>query len=159
MRSTLRIALESTPRSDDVDSLWQALRAFNVARVGFDDLERLFLSVREGDGALAGGLVGGTYWGWLFVDLLFVKEAHRGDGIGSDLLARAEALAVERGVKGAYLDTFSFQAEEFYTRRGYATFGALEELPPGHRRVWMRKTFGDTETTWRSDGARFEGGR
>jgi GNAT superfamily N-acetyltransferase len=76
------------------------------------------------------------------VSVLFVDETSRGAGVGGDLLARAEALGLERGATHAYLDTFSFQAEPFYAARGYAVFGALGAFPPGHRRMWMSKTLG-----------------
>ena len=142
MPDSVRIALELSPNSEDLEALGQALSAFNLAKGGPDDFERIFFSLRNEAGELQGGLVAATYWGWLFVDLLFVKEAHRGLGLGSSLLARAEALALERGARHAFLDTFSFQAEEFYRRRGYITFGALDQFPTGHRRVWMTKPLG-----------------
>jgi GNAT superfamily N-acetyltransferase len=73
------------------------------------------------------------------VSVLFVDESCRGTGVGADLLARAEALALERGATHAYLDTFSFQAEPFYARRGYEPFGRLSDFPQGHGRAWMSK--------------------
>src|SRR3954471_23408376 len=51
----------------------------------------------DGD-ALAGGLVGHTWASWLHVTYLWVDERHRGSGIGSRLLARAERTA--RGERG-----------------------------------------------------------
>ena len=120
-------------------ALGNMLNAYNEAKAGPLDHQRMFFSVREADGALIGGLMGSTYWGWLFVSVLFVDEACRGTGIGGDLLARAEALALERGATHAYLDTFSFQAEPFYASRGYEVFGSLDDFPRGHGRAWMRK--------------------
>ncbi len=139
MPDALRIALEPSPHPDDFEVLGRALSAFNLAKGGPDNFERMFLSLRDEAGELHGGLVAATYWGWLFIDLLFVDEAHRGQGLGSSLLERAEGLAFGRGATRAFLDTFSFQAENFYRRHGYAEFGALDQFPAGHRRVWMTK--------------------
>lgn len=139
MPTSLQIVLEQSPRQADLDWLGKALNDYNEARAGPLGYERMFFTVRDADGALAGGLLGATYWGWLFVSILFVSEACRGTGIGGELLARAEALAIERGARHAYLDTFSFQAEPFYAQRGYAVFGRLDHFPAEHGRAWMSK--------------------
>jgi len=39
----------------------------------------------------------------------------------------------------AHLDTFSFQAPDFYQQRGYQVFGQLDDFPPGHRRYYLTK--------------------
>jgi ribosomal protein S18 acetylase RimI-like enzyme len=44
-------------------------------------------------------------------------------GVGRELMAQAEARAVERGCHAAWLDTFSFQARSFYEKLGYGEFG------------------------------------
>ena len=77
------------------------------------------LVVRDADGAVIGGLLGNTKWGWLYVDKLWISDAARGRGIGSRLLVRAEEIARERGCVGAYLSTFEHQARPFYEQRGY----------------------------------------
>jgi hypothetical protein len=41
------------------------------------------------------------------------------------MLLQAEQEAKARGCRGAWLDTYSFQARGFYERLGYAVFGAL----------------------------------
>src|SRR6059036_1303396 len=44
-------------------------------------------------GDLAGGLVGHTWTSWLHVTYLWVDGRHRGAGLGSQLLSRAERMA------------------------------------------------------------------
>jgi hypothetical protein len=43
------------------------------------------------------------------------------------------------GAKNAYLDTFSFQAPEFYKKCGHQEFGTLENFPTGHTRYFLTK--------------------
>ena len=64
----------------------------------------------------------------------------RGQGLGTELLARAEAVARARGCTDAYTDTFSFHAPHFWTRNGWVEAGRLDGMPPGHARIWYRKT-------------------
>lgn len=101
----------------------------------------LELYLRDGAGALLGGLIAETYWGWLSVELLLVSESLRGQGYGRQLIEQAEQIARARGCGRAYLTTFSFQARDFYERLGYHVVGQLDDYPPGMAYYWMRKDF------------------
>lgn len=86
----------------------------------------------DGEGALAGGLSGRTWAYWLHVDLLWVDARHRGLGLGSRLLAEAERLARDdRACTRSRLETWDFQAPDFYRKQGYEVVGAVEDYPPG----------------------------
>jgi GNAT superfamily N-acetyltransferase len=116
----------------------KGLRDYNVATAGKFDHRPLTVTVRE-RGKIVGGLAGETFWGWMFVSLLWVSDAHRGHGYGSALMDTAEKEARGRGVRNVYLDTFSFQAPGFYKKLGYREFARLDEFPAGQRRIWMTK--------------------
>jgi GNAT superfamily N-acetyltransferase len=88
---------------------------------------------------LVGGVYGATIWGWLMIEGLWVRETLRGRGLGRQLLAAAEAAAVARGCRAAWLGTFDFQARAFYERTGYRVFGALKDFPSGHTHYEMWK--------------------
>ena len=90
----------------------------------------------------AGGLHGHTGLGWLYVDVLWVVEEHRGDGYGTQLIKAAEVEAEKRGCHGAYLYTYSFQQPEFYKKLGYEVFGQLDDFLEGHVKYFMRRSLG-----------------
>jgi GNAT superfamily N-acetyltransferase len=69
---------------------------------------------------------------WLFVNWLWVADSYRKHGVGSQLTAGAEAAARAQGCRGAYLDTFTFQAPKFYERLGYRGFGRLNDSTRPH---------------------------
>ncbi len=120
----------------------QGLRAFNAAATGLpaDPPTPLVITLSHPEtGAAIGGLWGYTALQHLFIELLFVPEALRGEGWGSTLMKTAEAEAVERGCTGIWLDTFSFQARGFYERLGYRVFGELDDFPPRHSRFFLTK--------------------
>lgn len=102
------------------------------------DLQEFALRATR-DGALVGTLIGSTNISWLHVSLLAVNPSERKGGIGGTLLQRAEALGRERGCIGAWLDTYDFQAPEFYPRFGYAEVGRIQDMPPGHSRYFFSK--------------------
>ena len=90
-------------------------------------------------GQTDGGLTGRVSFGWLFIELLFVPERLRGQGIGSQLMARAEDVAREHGCVGIWLDTYAFQAPGFYAKLGYVQFGEITNYPPGSSRYFLHK--------------------
>jgi GNAT superfamily N-acetyltransferase len=134
----LDVEVTDAPQAADLDRLLAGLIAFNDPFLGPHDQRNLAVLARLG-GTLIGGLVGLTARGFLQIDLLWLSAEQRGHGFGSCLLAAAEAEAVRRGCRSAWLDTFDFQARPFYQRHGYRQFGELEGLPNGHRRYFMAK--------------------
>jgi GNAT superfamily N-acetyltransferase len=135
----IEIVEDAAPEFDDVAAIQRGLHAFNQEMGGPYDREPVTLLVRDAEGKTVGGLLGLTFWGWLFIDWLWLARELRGSGIGADLLRRAEAIARERACTNAYTDTFSFQAPGFWERCGYAEFGRLDGMPAGHARIWFRK--------------------
>ena len=85
------------------------------------------------------GLLGNTRGNWLSVKYLWVSEELRGQGIGKQILLKAEETAKERGCKYVFLDTFSFQAPEFYKKFGYCEVFVLENYPITGKRHYFTK--------------------
>ncbi len=135
----LIISEDDYPEMEAVNAIQRGLHAFNQEMGGPYDREPVTVLARDATGEVQGGLLGLTYWHWLFIDWLWLARSQRGRGVGSELLRRAEAIARTRGCTDAYTDTFSFQAPGFWSRNGYAEFGRLDEMPRGHARQWFRK--------------------
>ena len=134
------MTIEETPDPADAHFVVESLREFNRARVGYDINHRpLAIFLRDESNAIVGGLLGGTYWGWLHVEILWIDESLRGQGYGRRLLAMAEDEGRRRGCKNAHLDTMSFQALPFYEKHGYTIFGELRDIPAGHSRYFLQK--------------------
>jgi GNAT superfamily N-acetyltransferase len=136
----LRLAPEADPDKDTVHSIEAGLIAYDERLAPGAAWQPLWIIGRGGDGAVQAGLKGVTAYNWLFVEWLWVAEPYRHRGVGSRLLLDAEAIAHERRCASVYLDTFSFQAPDFYKRLGYTEFGRLKDFPPGHSRIWLSKS-------------------
>lgn len=137
-----RVRLETGDRDDGgrvETELRRRLYAFNSRATGVDDGALLVVTARDDAERLVGGLFGWTWGGTAFVDLLFVDEDRRGTGLGSRLLADAEAEAVRRGCRQVLLATHTFQAPEFYAARGYTERGRFDDYPSGHAQVHLAK--------------------
>ena len=123
------------------EAIYRALDASSHNVIGPVRPRLLVIPLRADDGSVEGGLWGCTACQWLHVEMLFVPEAMRGQGVGSALVAAAETEAKSRGCLGVHVDAFSFQAAPFYRKLGYSVFGVLEDFPPGHCRIYFRKRF------------------
>ncbi len=142
-RDEFVVALEDEPDETTQIVLLSGLAAFNEAQVGPDPVRQpqnhLCIVARDGEGRVRGGLQGVTVGAWMAIDLVWVEEAFRGQGVGSRLLEKAEATARERGCKWSILATFDYQAPDFYQRRAYVEYARMEDFPLGHTRFQLRK--------------------
>lgn len=134
-----RIEIVAESQLHEIEFVNRQLLKFNRDRAGEGNYQPVTIFLRDMDEQIVGGLIGASYWQWLYVDVLWVHESFRGEGYGDRLLATAEREAVKRGCRYAYLDTFSFQAPEFYQKRGYVVFGELPNFPEGHKRFFLKK--------------------
>lgn len=136
----LQIQLSENVSESERLGILNPLLAHNLANGGDDAHETFALLLRAPDSnEVIGGLYGKISYRWLLIDLVSVPESMRGQGIGERLMRRAEDVAKEKHCVGIWLETFSFQAPEFYQKLGYSEFGRLVDYPPGHARFYFQK--------------------
>ena len=127
------------PSKNEIDFVREALKQFNIEKVGNDGHAPINIVEYDKEGNVIGGIIGGTYWGWMYIDILWVHENHRKKGIGSKLLSEAEKEAIRRGCHHVHLDTMSWQAPEFYLKNGYEVIGVLHDIPKGNQKYLLQK--------------------
>lgn len=139
---SLRIEIKEAPQEADYQAILAPLIEYNQAQIGQARAEKLALLIKDETGNTQGGLYAKVSGQWLFIELLVVPEAARGQGMGAKLMNKVEVLAREKGCQGIWLDTFSFQAPDFYLGLGFSVFGELKDYPvAGHNRFFMQKRF------------------
>ncbi len=135
----LTFTVEMEPAPDRTQSLSDALVQFNESKAGDRRVRRFALFAKDRSGIVVGGLVGSTHWNHCFVSTLFVHERFRKVGVGRELMKRVEKQARALDCDAIFLDTFDFQAPEFYKKLGFEVFGVLPDYPPGHKRFFLVK--------------------
>jgi GNAT superfamily N-acetyltransferase len=115
------------------------LDMYDVAATGRTDGWPVTSLLRDDHEEVAGGLLATIRAGWMHLQVLWVAEPCRGRGHGRALLGAAETLARERGCRHVHLESFSFQAPDFYRRLGDEPFAVLDDFPPGHAHHFLRK--------------------
>lgn len=95
--------------------------------------------VDENNNIIAGCLAKMYCWRVIYIDILWVDDNYRKQGLGTKLLKKIERVAEEENCTLIHLDTFDFQAKDFYLRHGYELFGVLEDCPENHCRYYLKK--------------------
>lgn len=129
--------------SENLQTLDDAITDYNIAfakELPRAIIERLDFIAEDSNGKFTGGIQSMMVnWGILEINLLFVFEQYRKLGVGSQLLSHVEDIARKNGCYLSHLDTFDFQAKDFYLKHGYEIFGILENCPRGHQRYYLSK--------------------
>ena len=134
------LTVTDAPSERAQEVIEKGLNGYNAERAGYWDSRPLaVLASDPATSEVLGGFLGRTSLGLLFIDLVYLPDSVRGSGLGSRMLAMAEAEARERGCRRGVLYTISFQAPGFYERHGWREFGRIPCDPPGTARVFMTK--------------------
>lgn len=132
----VRLENKESHKAQEIGTL---IRAYNRSKREEAESEPLNLYVEDEKGNLMAGLVAETFGNWLEIEYLFVKEELRGQGIGSKLLQRAENEAKKRNCRFAFVNTYQFQAPDFYLSHGYKEVFILEDYPYTGQRYYYQK--------------------
>jgi GNAT superfamily N-acetyltransferase len=128
-----------------IERLDKELLEFNTRATGIGDQHRLSVRVSDADGLVA-GLTGWTWGTCARIELVWVRGDQRRRGVGGRLLEAAEAEARTRGCTQILVSSMTFQAPDFYKRKGYVEFGRTEGIPTsGSAEVHMVKALHDPE--------------
>src|SRR5450432_784898 len=136
-----KFELTDRPPPDAFQKMWSPLLAFNENAVGNAKSHTLAILLKDPTMEdIIGGLWARSLWGSLFIDILFVPEVLRGNGIGTTLLQQAETEATRRGCRDMWTETYAFQARLFYEKLGFAVFGCLDGPAPIFPRFFLKKS-------------------
>jgi Acetyltransferase (GNAT) family. len=72
----------------------------------------------------------------MYVETLWIDEKYRKGGYGTQLMKQAEETARAHGCTMMQLDTFNYQAPEFYKKLGFVQYGEL-----GYKEGFVRYYF------------------
>ena len=134
----MHIRLDNT-ESQKAQEIGDLIRSYNRSKREAAESEPLNLYVEDDSGQVMAGLVAETFGNWLEIEYLFVKEDLRGQGIGSQLLQQAESEAKNRNCRFAFVNTYQFQAPDFYKRHGYKEVLRLQDYPYTGQRHYYQK--------------------
>jgi GNAT superfamily N-acetyltransferase len=113
------IVFTESPSTQDLEDIYNGLDKYAQQKMGYRSFKPFGFLVHAANGVLLAGCTGVIMYGVTYIKLLWVEEELRGKGLGQELLNKTEAFAVEKKCRYITVDTFSWQAKEFYEKMGY----------------------------------------
>ncbi|KXU14739.1 Acetyltransferase [Streptococcus infantis] len=134
----MQVRLENT-ESQKSQIIGDLIHSYNRSKREAAESEPLNIYVEDDSSEIMARLVAETFGNWLEIEYLFVNEELRGQGIGSQLLQRAESEAKKRNCRFAFVNTYQFQAPAFYQKHGYKEVFTLKDYPYTGQRYYYQK--------------------
>lgn len=132
----------SRSNKDETNYVRHKLIEYNAVHVPEDiktNFEDINLTIKDENDKIIGGLISVYCWNWLEIDILWIDQNYRGLGYGSRLLLEIEEIAKQKGCTFIKLNTFTFQAPDFYLKHGYRVFGVIDDAPRGFKHYYYMK--------------------
>ncbi|NFA90153.1 GNAT family N-acetyltransferase [Clostridium botulinum] len=131
--------------SEEAELIVDRLVKYNLSKVpGKQEVPLLWINrvIEDTNGEIIAGILSEMYcWNCIYIDALWIKEEYRKNRLGTRLLKEVEKIAKEKDCHLIHLDTFDFQAKDFYIKHGYEIFGILDQCPENHKRYFMKKKY------------------
>ncbi|HAT1867341.1 TPA: GNAT family N-acetyltransferase [Legionella pneumophila] len=116
---TLKLSFSENPDPDDVQVLTNGIKSYAKQKKGFESLDFFACFIRDADNTIVGGCSGGTLYGGLHIDNLWVSERIRHKGWGTKLMHSALNYGKEKACAFATVNTMDWEAIEFYKKLGF----------------------------------------
>lgn len=136
----LLFSASDAPPEDALRVVDAGLDEHNYAVAPLADVSPMAVFAADPSGKVIGGAVGRTWGRCCELLQLWVSPEHRALGVGSRLLREFEAHARGRGCNVFYLTTLSFQAPDFYRKRGYEELARIDGYPNDIVKYLMHKS-------------------
>ncbi|MFK7805718.1 MAG: GNAT family N-acetyltransferase [Anaerolineae bacterium] len=139
----MEFELTTSPTAEDSKTISQGLIDFNHAMV--TDLEpqdaaiEFSIFARDKDQTIIGGLRATCFWNTLHLELVWVSDQARGNGLGTMMVEKAEQFALQNGFEQALLESTDWQAKSFYEKLGYELIATIPNYPKGHACHFLTK--------------------
>lgn len=127
--------------SELIDALVDGVRQYNFDKMGKEVSQLLTIVAHDSTGKLMGGVSGRTIYKNFLIHVVWVDDSCRGNGLGRQLMNRAEQLAKARGCLQAQVDTLEVQAPDFYRKLGFNLAGQVPGFEGSPARYFMFKRY------------------
>ncbi len=133
-----KVVVDYAPAEADNAVVREGIIAFNENIVGERD-KAFSIFLKNDSGKVSGGIQAFLDTESIYIDVLWIEGNLQKQGYGTKLLDAAEREAIKNGSIFSLVDTWDFQAEEFYLKNGYERVGEVKNYWHGHSKIFLRK--------------------
>jgi ribosomal protein S18 acetylase RimI-like enzyme len=119
------------PNGEQLYEVTTGLNAFGMEQVGGEGPARIAVLCETPDDTVMGGAIGHSIRHRFYLTQLWVTEALRCQGIGTELVSRMESIARERDCRDVVVDTLNRDAATFYRKLGYHAYVIIPDYIQG----------------------------
>lgn len=138
MENKINISVSNNISAEEDRVLREGIVSFNAQYTG-DKPACFSVYAKNQHNEVIGGARVFAHKSSVFLDVLWVKNDYRHQGIGTQIVSAVEQESIKRKIPCVTLDTFDFQAENFYRKLGYQHIGTIANYLEGHDRIFLRK--------------------
>ncbi len=138
---TIEYTIDQNPKPEDDKILREGIVNFN-ADVIKEKATHFNVYAKENNQVVGGALIW-EHSDALYIDVLWINENYRKIGIGTKIVSMINMIALDKGISKIFVDTYEFQAQEFYQKHGFNNIGTIPGYLLGYDRSFLRKDFYD----------------
>lgn len=136
----------NSPAKADIGFIYDKLHDFNTEYFGTLQQSEFCIFATGANGEYIAGLCGKIIFTIINIDYLWVSDSHRFNGLGKALIQEAEIEARNKGIKKLFVETYTFQAVEFYLKLGFNEVGRYTDYPKaGIDKVMLQKSLSNQQ--------------
>ena len=124
------LKIELDDKKDIEGYVWFNLHKYNQQHCKF---------IRENSSYAHNNKIDGDFI--IYDDDKIIGEEYRKSGIGTQIIQTIETFAKENKAIGVKVDSWNFQAPEFYKKLGYIEWARFEDCPPDTTHYYLYKKF------------------
>jgi N-acetylglutamate synthase-like GNAT family acetyltransferase len=134
---TIGHTIDQNPKPEDDKALREGIVNFN--REVIKEKATHFNVYAKENNQIVGGALVWEHSDAFYIDVLWLNENYRMKGIGSKIISIIDSVASDKGISKIFVDTYAFQAQEFYQKHGFNGIGIIPGYLLGYDRIFLRK--------------------
>ncbi len=135
--NTIDYVLDKDPKAEDDKILRNGIVHFN-SQIIKEEATHFSVFAKSNTKIIGGALIW-EHSDALYIDILWCDDNYRKKGIGTKIISIIDEVATDKGLSKLFVDTYAFQAKEFYQKHGFYCIGTVPEYLLGYDRIFMRK--------------------
>jgi GNAT superfamily N-acetyltransferase len=133
-----QITTDHNPTDEDKKTIREGIVGFNFETLG--EMAKSFaVYLKDDKNNIQGGILAWLHTESVYIDVIWLEKNLRNKDFGTKLLLASEIEAIKHGCYYSTVDTYSFQAKEFYLKNGYALLGEVKNYLFQHSKIFLRK--------------------
>jgi len=136
---SIPILLDESENQEIKKSIFDGVNFFNNPYFGEEKQQDFSLYVQESSESIIGGITGkvGRHYAW--VNILWVDQAYRNQGIGALLWKKLESYLRKKDCPLILIGAFESSTKLFYEKLGYQLQGTVPKWIGGYDQHWLEK--------------------